>query len=140
MMTTRPRKRGGAADKAWSLGLAGATCLGLVGLVGVRSMTDAAAEESSTPVEAAPSNTGPSQAELDAYAASLDAQQAQLDAYRAQLIDTAQQLQAVADTLGVRGNVVLPASQKSGRKKVSAPRPAAAPRVQAAPQASTRSS
>lgn len=139
-MTTKPRKRGGAADKAWSLGLAGATCLGLVGLVGVRTMTDAAAEETATPVESVPSNSGLSQAELDAYAASLDTQRAELDAYRAQLIETAQQLQVVADTLGVRGTVVQPVSQQSGGKKKSAPRASAAPKPQPAPQASTRSS
>lgn len=139
---TKPRKRGGAADKAWSLGLAGAACLGLVGLVGVRSISDAAANETAPPADSTTANGGLSQAELDAYAASLDQQRAQLDDYRAQLVATAQQLQVVADTLGVRGNVetVLPASQKPKQRQSSVPRAQAAPQLQAAPQGKTRSS
>ena len=141
-MTTKPRKRGGAADKAWSLGLAGATCLGLVGLVGARSITDAAAADTAPVADV--SSTGLSQAELDAYAASLNAQQVQLDAYRAQLVDVAQQLQAVADATTQSDATVIPVAKKKNKSAtttiVPAPRPQAAPQLQAAPQAKTRSS
>ena len=141
-MTTKPRKRGGTADKAWSLGLAGATCLGLVGLVGARSITDAAASDTAPVADV--SSTGLSQAELDAYAASLNAQQVQLDAYRAQLVDVAQQLQAVADATTQSDATVIPVAKKKNKSAtttiVPAPRPQAAPQLQAAPQAKTRSS
>lgn len=141
-MTTKPRKRGGAADKAWSLGLAGATCLGLVGVVGVRSITDATATDTAAVTDA--SSAGLSQAELDAYAASLSAQQVQLDAYRAQLVDVAQQLQAVADATTQSDATVIPVAKKKNKSTtttiIPAPRPQAAPQLQAAPQAKTRSS
>lgn len=141
-MTTKPRKRGGAADKAWSLGLAGATCLGLVGVVGVRSITDASATDTAAVTDA--SSAGLSQADLDAYAASLNAQQVQLDAYRAQLVDVAQQLQAVADATTQSDATVIPVAKKKNKGAtttiVPPPRPQAAPQLQAAPQAKTRSS
>ena len=141
-MTTKPRKRGGAADKAWSLGLAGATCLGLVGLVGARSITDAAASDTAPVADA--SSTGLSQAELDAYAESLNAQQAQLDAYRAQLVDVAQQLQKATDATTQSDATVIPVAKKKNKSAtttiIPAPRPQAEPQLQAAPQAKTRSS
>lgn len=131
---TKPRTRGGAADKAWSIGLAGATCLGLVGLVGVRTITDASADAAPAADEPT-SSSGLTRADLDAYANALDAQSAQLDNYRVQLTEAAYQLQAAAGTVGLDQQVVV---QPVKKRKNLVPRPQAAPQLSA--QGKTRSS
>lgn len=134
MTMTKPRTRGGAADKAWSIGLAGATCLGLVGLVGVRTITDAPADTNPAPKEAT-SSSGLTRAELDAYANALDAQSAQLDNYRAQLTEAAYQLQSAAGIAGPEQQVAI---QPVKKRTNLVPRPQAAPQL--SPQGKTRSS
>lgn len=134
MTMTKPKSRGGTADKVWSIGLAGATCLGLVGLVGARTITEASAAD---PTEQAISSSGLTQADLDAYANVLDAQSAQLDSYRAQLIEAASHLQVASQGQGVVQPVL---TQPAKKRKNLVPRPQAAPQLQAAPQAKTRSS
>ena len=128
---TKPRTRGGAADKAWSIGLAGATCLGLVGLVGVRTITDTSADAAPA-VDEATSSSGLTRADLDAYANALDAQSAQLDNYRVQLTEAAHQLQAAT------GKDQQVAIQQVKKRKNFVPRPQAAPQLAA--QGKTRSS
>ena len=99
--TTKARKRGGSADKVWAIGLAGATCVGLVGVIGVRAVSDAAAQPveleaqliaNATPVSA----TGLTEAELDEYAWSLAAERQRLLDYHQQLVDAAGELGLVA--------------------------------------------
>jgi hypothetical protein len=136
MTMTKPKTRGGAADKAWSIGLAGATCLGLVGLVGVRTITDASAT-ASPPADEVTSSSGLTRADLDAYANALDAQSAQLENYHVQLTEAAHQLQAAAGSTGRDQKVAIKQVKK---RKNLVPRPQAAPQLQAAPQAKTRSS
>ncbi len=133
---TKPRIRGGAADKAWSIGLAGATCLGVVGLVGVRTITDTSADAAPA-MDEATSSSGLTRADLDAYANALDAQSAQLENYRVQLMEAAHQLQAAAGSTGRDQKVTI---QQVKKRKNFVPRPQAAPQLQAAPQAKTRSS
>ncbi|MFM8516076.1 MAG: hypothetical protein ACKOBJ_07450 [Actinomycetota bacterium] len=128
---TKPRTRGGAADKAWSIGLAGATCLGLVGLVGVRTITDTSVDAAPA-VEEATSSSGLTRADLDAYANALDAQSAQLDNYRVQLTEAGHQLQAAT------GKDQKVAIQQVKKRKNFVPRPQAAPQLAA--QGKTRSS
>lgn len=128
---TKPRTRGGAADKAWSIGLAGAACLGLVGLVGVRTITDTSADAAPA-VDEATSSSGLTRADLDAYANALDAQSAQLDNYRVQLTEAAHQLQAAT------GKDQKVAIQQVKKRKNFVPRPQAAPQLAA--QGKTRSS
>ena len=91
----RPSRRtNSTASKIVSAGLATATCVGLVGVIGVRTAQDSAAADSSSATEAqasavaAPTSTdGYTQAELDAYAAQLAAEAQRLTDYRAQLAE-----------------------------------------------------
>ena len=157
------RSRGGAADKIWAVGLAGATCVGLVGTVGVRTAQEAAAAAqvpASTEVTSAVSqasvavtSSGLTEAQLDEYALALEGERARLAAYHAELLDAAARLQQAADGLnqGRSGAVTSqaqsaskpatkPASEPVGKPAVKpVPKPAAAPQV-AKPQAQTRGS
>ena len=97
------RRTNSTASKIVSAGLATATCVGLVGVIGIRTAQDSAAADSGSASEAAaavvaaPTTTdGYTQADLDAYAAQLDAEAQRLADYRAQLIDAAMTLQASA--------------------------------------------
>ena len=150
MTTTKARKRGGSADKVWAIGLAGATCAGLVGVIGVRAVTDAAAQPveldaqlvaNATPV----SSSGLTEADLDAYAWSLAAERQRLLDYHQQLVDAAGKLQAVAGKVegavaGKKGKGKA-ASAQSPVSGVVKPAPAAkrAPNV-VAPQAMSKGS
>lgn len=107
-MTDHARTRKGrsstAAERIVTAGLATATCIGVVGLLGTRmvSAQEATAEPApeSTPVLlAAPASTssstvatsssGMTRSDLDAYAALLAAEKARLDSYRAELVAAA---------------------------------------------------
>ncbi|MCX6432151.1 MAG: hypothetical protein NTX29_05005, partial [Actinobacteria bacterium] len=95
----RGRRNRSTADKIISAGLATATCVGIVGVIGVRTIEASAAADSSstessssdtaTPgaavAQVAVSSTGLTEAQLDEYAAQLAAEGAKLDAYRAKL-------------------------------------------------------
>ena len=157
MSTTTPAPRGRTrrtdtpAGKLLAAGLAGATCIGLVGVIGIRSATDAAANAAANGDQAASdlaaadaieagtadlassvSTDGLTRAQLDDYAAQLAAERQRLIDYRAYLVDVAAQLQAVADGSGA---VVSQASVTSGRKKPAATGSAAQPRAPKAQQA-----
>jgi hypothetical protein len=93
-MTKRARSR--ATDRVWAVGLASATCVGLVATMGVRA-AEAAAPESDSPSVAPTtgeptSASGLTAAELDAYQAQLDAQRAELLQYREDLARAARKL------------------------------------------------
>ena len=153
------RSRGGAADKIWAVGLAGATCVGLVGAVGVRTAHEAAAaaQTSSSSTEAAASlqtsgavtTSGLTEAQLDEYALALEGERVRLEAYHAELLDAAARVQQAADALnqgrsGAATTQTQPAAKpasKAAAKPASkrVPKPAAAPQV-AKPQAQTRGS
>lgn len=149
------RSRGGAADKIWAVGLAGATCVGLVGVVGVRTAQEAAAaaQTSSSSAEAAASSqmsgavtsSGLTEAQLDQYALALEGERARLAAYHAELLDAAARLQQAADALNQgRSGAAITQTQPAAKPASKAaaqpvPKPAAAPQV-AKPQAQTRGS
>jgi hypothetical protein len=157
----RSRRRSNA-DRIVAAGLATATCVGIVGVLGARTIQDsntAAAAALSTKAgnaTLAVSSTGLTQAQLDAYAAQLQQQGQQLDAYRAKLAKTAARLttaaaastttaaSASASTSGTstvkhtpKVHVPKPAA-KPAPKPVAKPAPAPAPRPAA--QTTTKSS
>jgi hypothetical protein len=146
----KARARQGAADKIWAVGLAGITCVGLVGTMGVRLAQEAAAgtnvpesvsAPSGEPTDAASvaTSTGLTEQQLDDYARALEQERLRLEAYHAQLLDAAAKLQRSGDTASQSENVI-PASASSAKKKPKPlPKPAAAPQV-AKPQAQTRGS
>jgi len=115
-----PLRRSSVPSKILSAGLATATCIGVVGVLGVRTIDANAADDTEStgaPVpEAAPSVPAPqnevattavvaassqglTQADLDAYAAELAAEKERLDAYRAKLVKTAKKLKRQAAAL-----------------------------------------
>lgn len=104
-----PMRRSSTPERIISAGLATATCVGVVGLLGARTIeanASSASEPSTEQVEsgqatdtAAPvlaaeptTSTGLTQADLDAYAAELAKEKDRLDAYRAKLVKTAKKL------------------------------------------------
>ena len=143
----RPSRRSNStASKIMSAGLATATCVGLVGVIGVRTAQDSAAADSSSATEAqassvaaATSTDGYTQAELDAYAAQLAAEAQRLTDYRAQLADAALTLQASAG-----GNVSvtqpIPSVSKPSVTKPTVSKPAAQAAPKPQPQSTTKSS
>jgi hypothetical protein len=119
MMTSRrhsrsPLRRSSAPERILSAGLATATCVGIVGLVGARTIeantTESAAAQESVDTTALSSTVEPvaavvaepttasglTEADLDAYAAQLAVEKDRLDAYRAKLVKTAKKLQRLA--------------------------------------------
>lgn len=126
-MTDHARKRkprsGTATERIVTAGLATATCIGVVGLLGTRMVAaqevtaEPAAPESTPVLLAAPTSTaasavtsssGLTQADLDAYANLLIAEKGRLDAYRADLLAAAQVINAAAagqsvDTVAASG-------------------------------------
>ena len=125
------RRTNSTASKIVSAGLATATCVGLVGVVGIRTAQDSAAAELSSATEsqasavALPTSTdGHTQADLDAYAAQLEAEAQRLADYRAQLVDAALKLQAsVGGNAGVTVSdpAAVPANQQSPSAKKPMP-------------------
>ena len=125
----KPRSRQGAADKIWAIGLAGATCVGLVGTMGVRAAQEAVA---STEVSDAPSVTadysedasavaavtsaGLSYEQLEQYARALEVERMRLDAYHQELLEVAAQLQESADALSQTGGTISASTTKKAKK------------------------
>lgn len=109
-MTDHARNRKGrsgtAAERIVTAGLATATCIGVVGLLGTRmvaaqeSAPQPAAPESVPVLLAAPASnetttsSGMTRSDLDAYAALLAAEKARLDSYRAELVAAAEVINA----------------------------------------------
>ena len=143
----RPSRRtNSTASKIVSAGLATATCVGLVGVIGVRTAQDSAAADSSSATEAQASavaaltsTDGYTQAELDAYAAQLAAEAQRLTDYRAQLAEAALTLQVSAG-----GNVSvtepIPSVSKPSVSKPTVSKPAAQAAPKPQPQSNTKSS
>lgn len=123
--------RQGSADKIWAVGLAGVTCAGLVGVVGVRVAQDASA--GTVDVEPGPvvlgsdedaavavASSGLTEAQLDQYAGALAAEAVRLKAYHAELLEVAARLQESADALD-SAQQVAPALSDAKTDKASKP-------------------
>ena len=164
-MTDHARKRkprsGTATERIVTAGLATATCIGVVGLLGTRMVAaqevtaEPAAPESTPVLLAAPTSTaasavtsssGLTQADLDAYANLLIAEKGRLDAYRADLLAAAQVINAAAvgqsvDTVaasGANGSAGAGTGKAGRTAKARASKPATAapaPAAAAAPPA-----
>jgi len=158
--TAKPRrdKRHSTKERAIATGLATATCLGLVGLIGFKTL-DSAAQASTGASDAttggattgafAGASAGASadqlsqyQAQLDQRAIQLQQYQQQLDQYRLQLTQIASALQGEEGGISVPAapQVAAPAPTRKHKKKVgssagAAPAAPSAPRVQAQPAA-----
>ena len=104
-----PMRRSSTPERILSAGLATATCVGVVGLLGARTIeanASSGSEATSEQVEATPvvdpavastaavplTAGGLTQEDLDAYAAELAKEKDRLDAYRAKLVKTAKKL------------------------------------------------
>ena len=113
-----PLRRSSTPERILSAGLATAACIGVVGLLGVRTIeanaasttSPSAADQVTAPIDLAAStdsglstpattSTGLTEEQLDAYAADLAREKERLDAYRAKLVKTAKKLQRQADAL-----------------------------------------
>ena len=139
------RGRQGTADKVWAVGLAGATCLGLVGVVGVRAVGDAAAAEPQIDMTAvdssangvvdtatasvATSTSGLTEEQLDQYARALEVERAKLEAYHKELLDAAAKLQASADAMAKAGSGTTVPAKASSSKKSSSNQNSSAPQA-----------
>ncbi len=147
-MTDHARTRKGrsstTAERIVTVGLATATCVGVVGLLGTRmvSAQEATAEPSateSTPVLlAAPASTvatsssGMTRSDLDAYAALLAAEKTRLDSYRAELVAAAQAINGAAGSGKRAGQAALPQAPAAA-PAIPAPAPKPAPKPAAPP-------
>lgn len=143
--TVRRPARTSTGTKIVSASLATMTCVGLAGVLAVRTADESAAASNSTPdtaqQAAAPtSSSGMSQADLDAYAAQLDQERQQLADYRAQLVDVAAQLQAAAQSQGVNSPAVVTKPKVAKVKKPTVSQPARKSAPATKPQASTQGS
>ena len=146
----RSRGRHSTADRILSAGLATAACIGVVGVLGARTMeTGTAAQQEATASTAAGSatlavsSTGLTEQQLDAYAVQLQQESAKLDAYRAQLATLAASLKASGSSSSTAAAAqpsvasVVPTVKKPKPK----PKPKAAPApAPSKPQATTKSS
>ncbi|MDO8733502.1 MAG: hypothetical protein Q7L55_13170 [Actinomycetota bacterium] len=125
-----------AAQKLTALGIASATCVGLVGVVAVRNAQGADAVATS----AIEPSTTLTQAQLDANAAQLLAAQQRLDAYRQQLADAAKATATPPPTAARRApsttssSNALKASKKAAGQKAAAKKARAAARAARAEQ------
>ena len=149
-MRTRGRR---PADRILAAGLATATCVGIVGVLGVRMAEantaaqagDASLAVDTTPLDAAAptSSAGLTQEQLDAYAAQLQQEGAKLDAYRASLTKIANKLQkkAASGSSASAPRTVTAPTVKSAPKPVAkpAPKPAPKPVAKPAPKAQSKS-
>ena len=130
----KSRSRQGASDKIWAVGLAGATCIGLVGTVGVRAAQDAAAStvvpDSGSVAEAvagsaetgsatAVSSTGLTEAQLDQYARALEEERLRLEGYHAELLDAAARLQESVDAISQTQGVIPASTSANANSKKS---------------------
>ncbi len=134
-----PLRRSSTPEKIVAAGLATATCVGLVGVIGARTVAAQAADDgknasialdvAQTYVEPTTSS-GLTQADLEAYAAQLASERVRLDTYRAKLIKAGKQLQHQAAQRPAQSS---PAATTS-RPRVTGPRPVAKPPRTPAPR------
>jgi hypothetical protein len=154
-----PLRRSSTPERILSAGLATATCVGVVGLLGARTIeanASSAGEVSSEQVEtmqavdtATPStaaepttSSGLTQADLDSYAMSLAKEKERLDAYRAKLVKTAKKLKRQIAAGNAAAATIVPARPStssssgsggsSGSSASTGRKPAAAPAAPAA--------
>lgn len=141
----RSRGRHSTADRILSAGLATAACIGVVGVLGARTIeTGTAAQQdaasSAGNANLAVSSTGLTEQQLDDYAAQLQAEGAKLDAYRAQLETVAASLKSTSGASNANTPSVASAVP-TVRKPKPKPKPKAAPApAPSKPQANTKSS
>ena len=153
MTTTRPApkpKPSRAGERMLAVGLASTACIGLVGVIGVRSALSQETGTSGSDTTEPVSSSGYTQADLDAYAAQLADQANQLDAYKRQLKDAARQLNtqiaAYNDALTTGQPVYVQdqsssaLSGNSGNSGNSGGQWVPAPQPQPQPQSNTKSS
>jgi hypothetical protein len=154
--TAKPRrdKRHSTKERAIATGLATATCLGLVGLIGFKTLDSAAqastgASDATTGSATTGASAGASADQLSQYQAQLDQRAIQLQQYQQQLDQYRLQLTQIASALqGEEGGISVPAApqvaapaptrkhkKKAGSSAGAAPAAPAAPRVQAQPAA-----
>lgn len=147
-----PRKKSNTTQhKVISASLAGAACVGLVGVIGVRVTADANAQQSkqvdAATLAAATSSTGMTQDQLDQYAAKLEAERQKLIAYRDQLVQVANVLQSRSGSIqqtaltqsapqvaNAQASTKLTKAQKKAAKKAAAAKAAAQAQQQAQAQ------
>ena len=130
----RSRRSRSTADKIISAGLATATCVGIVGVIGIRSIEASAAADSTsasldTSTAPAPvvSSAGLTEAQLDTYAAQLAAESAKLDAYRNKLTKIARTIQTGSTSKATTTSAVQTSVNKPAPAVKAAPKPVAKP-------------
>ena len=149
MSNTRARRNNSTGSKIVSTGLAVATCIGVVGVIGVRSAQESAAVEPRSSTQAADagsaqavavvSSSGLTQADLDAYAAALEQERVKLKKYGAKLVAAAVSLQqATAGTSAPANRAVVTTAPTQPQVNQPVSRPA--PQKATQPQSNTRSS
>jgi hypothetical protein len=127
-------RRSSTPERILSAGLATATCVGVVGLLGARTIeANATSESGNEQTEAPPvveevvSSTAPvpttsgglTQSDLDAYAADLAKEKERLDAYRAKLVRTAKKLKRQIAAGQATAAAVVPARPVSSGSQAS---------------------
>lgn len=125
------------SSRVWAVGLAGATCVGIVGAVAARASEQEAVASIDTPTISvaamAPGTYTPAQ--LDTYKAQLDAEAARLADYRNKLERLASQLAAATAKLTapptnpppISGAPSTSTTPRAARKPTLVPLPAPAP-------------
>lgn len=121
-----PLRRSSTPERILSAGLATATCVGVVGLLGARTieanassaselsteqveMTQVVDTATPTPADEPTTSSGLTQADLDSYAMSLAKEKERLDAYRAKLVKTAKKLKRQIAAGNAAAAAVVPA-------------------------------
>ena len=145
----RPRGRSKSSDRILAAGLASATCIGLVGVIGVRAAQSAEPDTQPVDFTESVSSVGYNPSDLDAYAAQLQTQAAQLDAYKKELKQTAKQLNreiaAYNDAVAAGQQVVVeqwtdPGTSNSGGSSNWQPAQQPQPQPAQQPQSNSQSS
>jgi hypothetical protein len=165
----RPNHRHNSTTaKIVSASLATATCIGVVGVLGVRAAEEASASDlaassqndnaQTTAPTVATSSSGMTQADLDAYAAQLEQERQKLVGYRAKLVEAATQIQqsstgnmSIAAVAKSKAPAKVKPAKKTTPQKATAqpagqpvaatkPAPVSAPQPATRPQSNTKSS
>ncbi|MEI7630798.1 MAG: hypothetical protein WCJ73_06625 [Actinomycetes bacterium] len=165
----RPNHRHNSTTaKIVSASLATATCIGVVGVLGVRAAEEASASDlaassqndnaQTTALTVATSSSGMTQADLDAYAAQLEQERQKLVDYRAKLVEASTQIQqsstgnvSIAAVVKSKAPAKVKPTTKTKPKKITnqalkqpvaatKPAPVSAPQPAPRPQSNTKSS
>lgn len=127
----KSRSRQRTPDKIWAVGLAGATCVGLVGTMGVRVAQEAVASTEvpdspavavayaeDQPAVSGVTSSGLTYEQLDQYARALEVERMRLETYHQELLQVAARLQESADALSQAG-ATIPANASKKAKKIA---------------------